>query len=355
MLPRLPLFFAPGLLACALLVSADEITLKDGRVIEGEVTLDDGTTVKVKLKKGSLTLDRKDVVGIVKKLTADQEYAQRKAKLPSKDARASLDLAVWCASRKLEDEAIVHFLEAHGLDSTLKVAAEELVKRDYHLVDGVWKDPDAYYPSLGWRKLNDTWYHPLEHAWRVCEQEVVKEQKRLDDNRAEAKTAQADVKRAASQAEAERKKLDGFRNDLLAGNQALPGLRATLAAASQKRVGAEAEVKRGEAEFEASKGGEGGTLSALNKMRKLRRDLAAAKADETKAEKAVTDQEKKNAALDVQVQASTNRLAALTAGESEANLRVAQLDALVPGLEADLAGAKARAGEAREAWDKGAK
>lgn len=351
MILRLPAPFG-CLLACALLASADEITLKDGRVVEGEITQEDEKVVKLKLKKGAMTLDRKDIVGIVRKPTADQEYAQRKAKLPPKDAKASLELATWCASRKLEAEAIAHFIEAHGLDATLSAAAEELVKRDYHLVEGVWQNPDTYYAGLGWLKLNSTWYHPLEHAWRVCEAEAGKAKDKLDGNRAEAKTAQAAASRTTAQVDAERKKIDATSIELAAGRTKLAELQTAHSNATVKRAAAEESVKAGEVEFEASREGEGGSLGGLQKMRQLRRDLSAAKIAEANAERAVAAQEKKNASSEAQIAASTARLADLTAAAGVASGKVTELDGLVPALEAELAAAKARAAEARAAWDK---
>lgn len=340
------------LLACAPLVSADEVTLKDGRVVEGEVTQEDEKVVKLKMKKGTLTLDRKDIVGIVKKPTPDQEYAQRKAKLPAKDAKASLELATWCATKKLEAEAIAHFIEAHTLDATLKAAADELEKRDYHLVDGKWQDPDTYYAGKGWLKLNGQWYHPVEHAWRTAEQAATKAKDALAANREASRNAQAASNRAASAVDAENKKLEGYNADLAEANKKLESLRQAHETASQKVATADQAVKTGEVEFENSKAGEGGTLDALAKMRQLRRDLTAAKAAETKAEKAVADQEKKVASIQGQITDSTARSIDLSTTANDAKNKVTQLDGEAPQLEANVAEAKTKAAAARAEWEK---
>ena len=77
---------------------ADVITLKDGRILEGEILQDDDKVLKIKVKNGALTIDRKDVVSIEKKSAPAQEYKERLAKLDTKNAAAQVELGVWAGS-----------------------------------------------------------------------------------------------------------------------------------------------------------------------------------------------------------------------------------------------------------------
>lgn len=350
-----PSRFAATFLLCIPLASADEVTLKDGRIIEGEVTQEDDKVVKVKLRKGAMTIDRKDVVTIVRKATPEQEYNQRKAKLAAGDARARLDLALWCSGKKLEPEAIALLLEAHKLDPTLGAAAVELTNRDYHLVDGVWQDPDTYYAGKGWQKLGSKWYHPLEYAWRLADQDAARAKGALDAHREALQAAQAAVKRTRGLADAERKKLEDLSIDLAAANQGLLKVKTDLDNATLKRSQAEAAVKQGEVDFEDSKPGEGGSLDGLQQIRKLRRELAAAQGAEARAKKAFNDQEKKVAGLEAQVVESRKRGVDLESDWNGAAGKVTQLEGETAGLEDAQAKAKAKAAEARAAWDKAPK
>jgi hypothetical protein len=357
-----PITFLPGedpmlrrtlaALALAAAASADEITLKDGRVLKGDVTSDDGKVVKIELRKGSVTVDKTDVVSIVEKPTAEQEYEARKAKLDVGNARAHLELGTWCAKNDLPEEAVRHFLEAHRLDSSLDAAAVELKARDWHLVDGVWQDPDTYYPALGWLKLGGTWYHPVEHAWRSALADVDRAKSAIEKLKEELTEAKAKAKRAETNQEAERKKLEELSRDLTQAENAVADAQRDLTEAESKEKQAEADVKAAEIAFENSASGEGGNLSALNDLREKRRKHNAAKSAVGKARTTLKTAEKKRDGLIAAQAASQRKLEGLATDLADANAAAANVERRVPAEEAQLAGLRQKAEAAQAAWEK---
>lgn len=85
--------FLPAVLLLAAAACADTVTLKDGRVLQGEVVSEDEDTVQLKLKSGKLALRRADVTSIERAAVkaAEDPVAQRFAATgtPAVDAARS--------------------------------------------------------------------------------------------------------------------------------------------------------------------------------------------------------------------------------------------------------------------------
>ena len=71
---------------------ADELVLQDGRILVGTVTVK-GETVAIDMPYGSLLFSREQVVRIEFKLTPEQEFDKRLAKVSPDDADALFGLA----------------------------------------------------------------------------------------------------------------------------------------------------------------------------------------------------------------------------------------------------------------------
>lgn len=345
-------FCLAAVFSFAAISAGDEVTLKDGRVIEGDVTEDDGKVLKIRLRKGTVTLDRADVVSVVEKPTPEQEYEERLSRLAAGDAAAQLEFALWAGSHGFEDEAVRHLLEAHRLDPALERAEAELKKRDYHLVEGVWKDAETYYPSIGWYKLDGRWYHPVEHAWRVLLREVDRLEKVRDTTIATLRSLRAARGRLTTLVAAERAQVEAYPRRIAEADAELKAAGARYAAAQARRDSASQAVDKGEVDFENSREGEGGTLEALGRIRQLRRNHRAAKAAVAKAEKELAAAEKRALSLVEEASAAQMRLDRLEIDLQAADARALAFEEQVPRDEAAVKAAGKRAELAREEWVK---
>ncbi|MEK7468854.1 MAG: hypothetical protein AAB074_15885 [Planctomycetota bacterium] len=332
------------LLALPTLTFADVIKLKDGRVLDGEIIQDDEKVLKIKVKNGALTIDRKDVASIEKKSTPAQEYKERLARLDSKNAAAQAEMGVWAGSRGLAGEAVLHCLEAWKLDPTLKAASDELERQDYHLVSGVWQNPDTYYPGRGYLKLDGRWYKPLEHAWRSS----LKQVEVLSSARTEAKTvlaaAQARVARTEAQKSADLTKIDRLEGEIKDAEEALPGAKDVVAAAETDLNAAQTELQSSI----ASEGSGGKTSGSSD----ARRKVAAAEAALGKARKAVVALESALASHPAEIEKTRQGLGLVDAEKARGVEEVAKRGEELRRAEEAVKTESSRAAKAKEAWEK---
>ncbi|MCE9581048.1 MAG: hypothetical protein K8T20_00880 [Planctomycetes bacterium] len=92
--------------ACAAVVFADKIVLKDGRTFEGEILEDAPDHVKIKTAKSALTFTREQIESVERGVSPLQERVKRMEALDGENAAAYLDLAVWMvdAPKEIQDE-----------------------------------------------------------------------------------------------------------------------------------------------------------------------------------------------------------------------------------------------------------
>ncbi len=128
---RLPLALALLLAAAA---AADEVWLKNGSMIEGDVT-ERGAKVEVTVSGGTMTIDRASVDHIVRKESRADEYARRAAEVADKDVEGHRALAQWCDGKGLPTEA------RRELEAVLRLRPD---------------DPDAR-RALGFVKIMGRW------------------------------------------------------------------------------------------------------------------------------------------------------------------------------------------------------
>jgi hypothetical protein len=337
------------LLAAAATASADVVTMKDGRVLEGNVLEDDGKVIKLKMKKGAMTLDHKDIESIVEKPTPEEEYAERVKKLDAGSAAAQLELGRWAGGKELSEEALRHLLEAYRLDPALEGVAAELEKLDYHLVDGVWAPPDVYYPTIGYIKFDGRWCSPAEHAYRMAQKDALAKQKARDDAKEALEAGQGQLKKIEAKAKAEQGTIDKLSAQILKSE-------AGEAAALKKQREAEDKVKAlGEkvaalALKEKPKEGEE-AKEPSQALKSAEKALAAARAGMEKevkaveaARKAVTDQKAERTAAE-------KRLAALEKEKGAAESGIGDLEEGVRKAQTALEEANASAAKLKEAWE----
>jgi len=97
---------------------ADVIHLKGGRKLEGEIISERGEKVKVKIKGGTITLNKSDILKVEEKVSLEEFHQKKLAELKEDDAEAHFELALWCKRYGLykEYEAL--------LEKTLKINPE---------------------------------------------------------------------------------------------------------------------------------------------------------------------------------------------------------------------------------------
>ncbi|MCE9581537.1 MAG: hypothetical protein K8T20_03365 [Planctomycetes bacterium] len=348
--------FAAALLSAGA-AFADLITMKDGRVIEGDVILDDGVHVKVKMKHGALTLDKDKIASIEEKLTPEQEYAERVGKLDASSFKAQLDLAEWAESVKLEAEAIEHFIAAWKLDPESARARLPLERRDWHVVDGEWQDPDTYYKGRGWVRFEGRWVHPLEYGWRLSIQIREKMESQLADANArvrrhrDAKDRAAAAALGAERAIAERERARGD------AEAAEPQAKADAKAAERVRTDASRGVDRAQFLYDQERlrqqRGETNALGAADDdLRRAKRALAAAEFDLVEADRRVTDLEKTVAALGASIDAAESVKAKAEAEVKTEAAAESEAAAGIHELEEQAAAARGAEGKAKAEWER---
>jgi hypothetical protein len=341
---------AAALLAATLLARADVVTLKDGRVLEGEVLEDDGTSLKIKLRKGTMTLSRDEVVSVEKKPTPEQQYRERAAKLDAKSAPAQLDLGRWAASKELVEEAVRHLKAAWEIDPKLTEAIIEMEKLDWHLVEGKWLDADAYYPTIGWVKFEGKWISPEEHAYRLALRDVLAKTSARDDAKAAVAAAAAGSKKLDARIAAEKAAIEK-------AEKAIAKAQTDEAAAQEKFKAAEAKVKAASDKLvaiqtkERPKEGEPPKPPSAAEQ-DAEKKLSAAQAAASKESKALSAAKQAVADQNAAKRAAEQRAAELEKERDAGVQALAKLEEDVERAQREIEDANARAAELKAEWEK---
>ena len=120
------------LLACAGPACADELHLVDGRKFTGEVLKLTPDTVHIKTVGGILVFDRDEVARIVEKADPKKLYRKKLRELKEKSVADRLELARWCHTHQLYDEArleLEHLLLVDAENVDARSLLKELAKR----------------------------------------------------------------------------------------------------------------------------------------------------------------------------------------------------------------------------------
>ncbi len=336
---------------------ADLITMKDGRVIEGDVVSDDGKVVKVKMRMGTLTLEKDQIASIEEKLTPEQEYEERLKKLDAASAKENFELGEWAESVRLEKLAVKHYIAAAKIDPEFKAAVEELASRDWHLVDGEWQDADTYYPSRGWVRFEGRWTHPLEYSWRLSQQIRKKLEERLASAKAAATRAHNAGEKAIAAGESAQRSIaakSAARRDTEA---AIPDAEAAAKSAARAADRAERAVERAQWTYDQERlrqqRGEPNALGQADiDLREAKQAFALAEFERTNADARVTELTRRAASLSAAIEAAEE---AVVKSEKDAAAAAEEEKEALAGLqEAEQQAEAARGAEAKAKaeWEK---
>lgn len=346
-----------ALLALSSAAAADIITLKDGRVIEGDVIADDGKTVKVKVRFGALTFDRDQILSIEEKPTPEQEYEERLKQLDEKDVRAQFEIGQWAESVKLEKEAVRHFIAAAKMDPGFQAALEELASRDWHLLDGEWVDADTWYPTRGWVRFEGRWTHPLEYSWRLSQQIRKKMEERLASAKAQVLRSRQARERAEAAGASARRTIETKGEQRSEVEQEIPGAEASVRAAERSKDRAERAVERAQWTWDQERqrlqrGEPNAAGQADIDLREAKRVFAQASFDLLQAERRLTDLEKLSASLAGAIEAARDAESRASEDAAAASEQEKTTAAGLQELEQQVEAAQAGELKARTEWEK---
>jgi hypothetical protein len=203
-----------ALLLLGVVARADVVYLKNGKSIEGKVTVK-GDKVIVQIAHGSVSFPKDKVLRIERKVSAVETYDKKLAALPAKDVAARLKLAGWCRRRGLGNRSGKLLEEVLDLDSENATARELL---GYVRHGGKWMKPEDKFRALGLVKFEGKWHKPESVAAikqaRAAAQEAESKRRQAE---VELKIKQAELKKLQAERarlEAERRKADAERAKL---------------------------------------------------------------------------------------------------------------------------------------------
>ncbi|HEV3028209.1 MAG TPA: HEAT repeat domain-containing protein, partial [Planctomycetota bacterium] len=153
-------------------VSADEVELTSGAVIEGKVQ-DLGDSIRIVKSGGSAVYPKSMVRKITPKKTVEEIYEEKAVGLKEADAEGHLQLGRWCVQNKLHKEALVEFKKVIALNPDQE---EARAGAGYQKVNGKWLTDDEANQAKGLVKHNGKWMTPEQRDL----DNALEEQKELD-------------------------------------------------------------------------------------------------------------------------------------------------------------------------------
>ncbi|MCX7702980.1 MAG: hypothetical protein N2234_02610 [Planctomycetota bacterium] len=149
------------------LLYADEVVLKDGSTLRGDIR-EDGEHFVVMGRFGKVTVKKSDIARIRAGEDKRIKYAEYERRASEQDMRAQIRLAELAREEGLREEEIFHLFVA------LKSAPEDvklLHRLGFLWVDGRWRSEKRLYREDGWRFVNGKWLSPEETERKREEEE----------------------------------------------------------------------------------------------------------------------------------------------------------------------------------------
>ncbi len=155
------------LLAFPAALSADEVELTSGRIVEGKVE-DLGDSIKVVRSGGSVTYPKSMVAKITPKKTVEEIYEEQTRALAAGDVPARLKLARWCLERKLAREAALEFAKIVTADPDNE---EARLGAGYVRVGDAWMTEEEANLAKGLVKHRGRWVTPEQRDLELALEE----------------------------------------------------------------------------------------------------------------------------------------------------------------------------------------
>jgi hypothetical protein len=175
-------------------VLADEVYLKGGGQLSGQIVAHTDDSVTVDIGAGKMTVKLSNVVKIETSTSPVQQYKERAAKIPAGDAEAWRELARFAADEGLSTQA------RQAWSKVVAVAPEDAeANRALGRVqlDGRWVSEEESYRAQGYVEFEGQWMTPAEQESIVADRQA---REQADRQAMEAQIAAED---AAAREEAE--------------------------------------------------------------------------------------------------------------------------------------------------------
>jgi hypothetical protein len=179
-----------GIIALAAVpLFADEVYLRGGGRMTGEIVEQTEEAVTVDIGGGTLTAPMSSVVRIEEGVSPLQEYRTRAANIPDGDAEAWRELARWAQARTLSSQAWEAYSQVVAIlpdDEEANLALGRV------LVDGRWVSEEDAYRSEGYVRFEGAWITPEERQ-AIVEERRAREEADRRANEAEIRAVQAEI------------------------------------------------------------------------------------------------------------------------------------------------------------------
>jgi hypothetical protein len=155
------------LLLFAVSATADEIHLKDGRILSGRV-FEETDRYAIVDRDWKHAVKKSDVAEVVKKKNFMDEFDERLQKLPADDAEAIFEFGRWLEENEWASRARRAYEEVLDLDPDHRGARRAL---GYSLYEGAWVSPDELNRRKGLIEFEGRWYtkHDLDELKKQIE------------------------------------------------------------------------------------------------------------------------------------------------------------------------------------------
>ncbi len=179
-------------LAAAAPLFADDVYLKGGGQLTGQIVEQTDESITVDIGGGTMTVRRASVVRIEQNKSPLQEYREKAAQLADDDAEGWRALAKWATAGAMSTMASQAWSKVAAVLPNDPEANQALGRVEYN---GRWVTEDQAYTAQGYVKFEGEWMRPGERETILAERRAQEERSRQEQE------AQA---RAAEQEKAER-------------------------------------------------------------------------------------------------------------------------------------------------------
>lgn len=181
---------------------ADEVYLRGGGRMTGEIVAQTDDSVTVDIGGGTLTAKMSSVVRIEKSTSPLQEYRARAASVPAGDAEAWRALARWAQGWTLGSQAAEAYSQVVAILPNDEEANRALGRV---LFNGAWVTEEESYRAQGYVEFEGDWMTPGERQVILRERQTQEEAARKENEaQIQAIQAEMDAEKAREAAEAER-------------------------------------------------------------------------------------------------------------------------------------------------------
>jgi len=200
-------------------VFADEVYLRGGGQITGEIIEQTDDSVTVDIGGGYVTAQTSSIVRIEKSVSPLQEYRTRAEAIPAGDAEAWRELAQWATSQALSSQASEAYSQVVAILPDDQEANRALGRVQ---LNGKWVTEEESYLARGFVDFEGEWMTPGERQSILADRRA-REQADRQANEAKIQAIEAEQKAEKEREEAERKKEELRRNPVSWGWGAGPG------------------------------------------------------------------------------------------------------------------------------------